>query len=330
MRQRRAAFTLVELLVVIGIIAVLIGILLPTLGKAREQGNTIKCAANLRSLAQGFAIYLAANKNTYPANYVYIPSPGFKGRPDAFTSPVNGYRHWSWYLYGDKPGNRPDAAFTCPSIPSGGLPPTNPGPKVIEPGQSKTFSGVDEQVDRLAYTANEAIIPRNKWRFSEIGGTTVDGSSNSPNDLFYVYVRANKVRNSGEVILLTEFVNDWRLVGSASEPDISKSHRPVSGYFTDLGSESVDLMKGVGYLPGKNIYSRVKKVPRVTKQEDITSSLGFVGRNHGKGKLARTNFLFADGHVETKILEDTLAPKFMWGERNTIYSIPNAQVDPAN
>jgi len=69
----RRGFTLVELLVVIGIIALLISILLPSLQKSREQAVKVQCASNMRQWGQGLAMYVGANKGFYPHNGRAIP-----------------------------------------------------------------------------------------------------------------------------------------------------------------------------------------------------------------------------------------------------------------
>lgn len=59
-------FTLVELLVAVGIIAALIAILLPVLGRARESGRRTECLSNLRQLGLAFSMYADANRSRLP------------------------------------------------------------------------------------------------------------------------------------------------------------------------------------------------------------------------------------------------------------------------
>ena len=72
-RNRRRAFTLVELLVVVGIIAALVALLLPALGAAREQARRVQCASNLRHLAAAFLAYANENRQRLPKDAVGVP-----------------------------------------------------------------------------------------------------------------------------------------------------------------------------------------------------------------------------------------------------------------
>lgn len=72
--SRKAAFSLVELLVVIGIIALLIAILMPTLGRARESANSLKCQAQQQQIYQALMLHAMEHKGYMPLTG--FPSPG--------------------------------------------------------------------------------------------------------------------------------------------------------------------------------------------------------------------------------------------------------------
>ncbi len=82
------AFTLVELLVVIGVIALLLAILLPALSKSRESAIRVQCASNLRQWALGLTNYCNNNKGLYHYNGPAIPGVPVGGAHLGWTSSV--------------------------------------------------------------------------------------------------------------------------------------------------------------------------------------------------------------------------------------------------
>jgi prepilin-type N-terminal cleavage/methylation domain-containing protein len=70
-RRSRGAFTLVELLVVIGIIAILIGVLLPVLSGVAARGRDLQCQSNIRQCVQLILAYASENKGQLPFGYYY-------------------------------------------------------------------------------------------------------------------------------------------------------------------------------------------------------------------------------------------------------------------
>jgi prepilin-type N-terminal cleavage/methylation domain-containing protein/prepilin-type processing-associated H-X9-DG protein len=91
--RKRLAFTLVELLVVIGIIALLISILLPSLSRARGAASSVDCQARLRQVGMGLQLYGSQNKGLLPWGLLWHDAPGLTASPNPYSKEV----WWKWH-----------------------------------------------------------------------------------------------------------------------------------------------------------------------------------------------------------------------------------------
>jgi prepilin-type N-terminal cleavage/methylation domain-containing protein/prepilin-type processing-associated H-X9-DG protein len=365
--SRKTAFTLVELLVVIGIIAVLIGILLPALSKAREQANMVKCSSNLRSIGQAIAIYEANYGGSLPPSNFYVGLT-INGNTQLPASPTSGYVHWSALLFASYLGPQDSRFFStsgwemfqCPSLINGGVPPANTYAGNNDAGlQNETYPAtingqpvVDMQAPRMSYMLNEALTPRSIFT---LNFRTTSGKQNTR---YYYFVRAGSVSNSASTILATEMWGIQTIMEASSNisggGNVSNSRRPVSGISlketntlpaNSAGSYTIPKSDAPYNLPvgGEFGWAKVDDMHPdpssfyssnnpVTTPPDTT--LDFIGRNHGVGKpignvagssqggwdLRKSNFLYLDGHVETKHVSETVYPNSQWGAK--FYSLP--------
>ena len=179
MRHRRA-FTLVELLVVIGIIAVLISILLPVLTKAREQARTVKCASNMRQIVTAMLAYANDNRGTLPIPGVVrewspcfgIPNPEY-GIYDFTTGPFWRYVAASQQTVGE--------VFVCPSD----------GPPRFAAGYLQ-YTPNPDYPRNFSYNFNEFLLGR--------GQGMVEGTFQP----LYTGLRVNQIRHPDHKLLVYE------------------------------------------------------------------------------------------------------------------------------
>jgi prepilin-type N-terminal cleavage/methylation domain-containing protein/prepilin-type processing-associated H-X9-DG protein len=120
--QRKTGFTLIELLVVIGIIGLLLAILLPAMGKAREQAKVAVCLSNLHQLGTAQMAYLADNDQQFPNKRCHTKSGlmesqfswvGRAGLGPGYSAMTSNLRPLNKYL-GVKGGSNDVPAVHCP------------------------------------------------------------------------------------------------------------------------------------------------------------------------------------------------------------------------
>jgi prepilin-type N-terminal cleavage/methylation domain-containing protein/prepilin-type processing-associated H-X9-DG protein len=198
MRTRKAGFTLVELLVVIGIIAVLVAILLPVLSRARENANRIACMSNLRQIGNAFFMYTGDNKGWFPCVAVFGNTLGY---PNG-TAPAGYPADWigwpeDWIVWRNKqPGDRLLGAI----VKYLGNP--NSGKVMICPSDNPEWRAIANGVGYYPYSyAMNSYLSWGTIGNPHVPGVNGSGNLRFPLNLAY---KITQVRRSSDKIIVYE------------------------------------------------------------------------------------------------------------------------------
>jgi prepilin-type N-terminal cleavage/methylation domain-containing protein/prepilin-type processing-associated H-X9-DG protein len=233
MRRQKAGFTLVELLVVIGIIAVLIGILLPSLSRARENANRVKCLSNIRQLTHAFIMYTGENGGWFPSPAVFggpsATALGYGNQPAPQGYPAD-WIGWpeDWIIWRGKKSSDPLVGAIGPYL--GDL---SNGKVMMCPSEDGTFRSLVSTSDGSPYPYS--YVMNSYMSFGTNSNPHVPGTVTTPkNNLTYpteAAFKISQVQRAADKILVYEederALEDGR--GQLQSPAIGASAANIIG-----------------------------------------------------------------------------------------------------
>lgn len=238
--RRRSAFTLVELLVVIGIIAVLIGVLLPALGKARELARRAQCLSNMRELSMAMRLYAAQHRDQIPIGYMDQHQFSYFVN----WNNANGTKVTFMGLLPQSKLTPNPRVFYCPSLVDDELygynEPRNRWPDFNNWPNDPLFTTAGLGHTRITYmtrpianwpAAGELYLSQDPGRANWVPYLGTNWTANGSSKLVFSMPRLSKMKNKA---IITELIFDWRYVLRMHKTGVNVMYANGSGQWIDL------------------------------------------------------------------------------------------------